>query len=459
MKINLLAEHCLIKAMLLPLMLFFINSYSFAQINKTYVSSESNQIQGLCLLCTVQNPQNIIGDNENNYTAMMVPIGLLANIEQTLVFPETASHFRKITIGIGTANTPVKQLPLGKIFIETFIGSTPNGDYKLVDNSMIKAEPTSKRGVIEFSPTKRFDRIKISFHSGLLNLGDELRIYYAYHLPIPFTTCGNPPLDPMAYYPFDGDLRDKIKGNDFIPEEHYSASYTNGLACAQALTSSEIDKFFTIEPITSKVFSTSFWARMETHMYIGTLGDLMGDIKLDPGDPPNQLNHYTIQYSPSPIEERLQICIYVNGKKQNCSTIHHTDVKNPLLISLPKASIDELIMYDRLLEEDEIKQLAESYNISFPTDSFNITNKKSKAEDEIFTIFPNPTAGQITLNGNILLLDSKISLRNTSGIEVYYTKFTSKTFDLPSSLPGGVYMLSLQTKDKKIYTRKIILTK
>ncbi|WP_347219596.1 T9SS type A sorting domain-containing protein [Chryseobacterium sp.] len=459
MKTNLLAGNWLVKARLLPLILLLINSYTFAQLDKTYVSSQNNQIQGLCLLCSVQNPQNVIGDNENNYTAMMVPIGLLANIEQTLVFPETASHFRKITIGIGTANTPVKQLPLGKIFIETFMGNTPNGDYKLVDNSMIKAEPISKRGVIEFSPTKRFDRIKLSFHSGLLNLGDELRIYYAHHLPIPFTACGNPPLDPMAYYPFDGDLKDKIKGNDIIPEDQYSASYTNGLACAQALTSSDIDKFYTIEPISAKVFSTSFWALMETHMYIGTLGDLMGDIKLDPSDPPNQLNHYTIQYSPSSTENYLQICIYVNGKKQNCSNLLNTDVKNPLLISLPKASIDELIMYDRLLDEDEIKQLAESYNIPFPTDSFNITNKKSNPEDEIFTIFPNPTAGQITLNGNILFLDSDISIRNTSGAEVYRAKFTSKTFDLPSSLPDGIYILSIQTKEKKMYTRKIILRK
>ncbi|MDN3695152.1 T9SS type A sorting domain-containing protein [Chryseobacterium tructae] len=72
---------------------------------------------------------------------------------------------------------------------------------------------------------------------------------------------------------------------------------------------------------------------------------------------------------------------------------------------------------------------------------------------------PNPTSGQITLDGNILMIGSEISIRNTSGTEVYHSLFRSKTFDLPSSLPAGVYMLTLQTKDKKVYTRKIILNR
>lgn len=459
MKINLLAEYCLIKAMLLPLMLFFMNSYFFAQIDKTYVSSQSHQIQGLCLLCSVQNPQNVIGDNENNYTAMMVPIGLLANIEQTLVFPETAPHFRKITIGIGTANTPVKQLPPGKVFIETFIGNTPNGDYKLVDNSMMIAEPTSKRGIIEFSPTKRFDRVKISFHSGLLNIGDELRIYYAHHLPTPFTTCGNPPLDPMAYYPFDGDLKDKIRGLDIIPEDQDSAAYTNELACAQALTSSETSKFYTTEPIIKNELTMSFWARMESHLYISPLSAATLGVVLDPASPPNQLDHYVIQYRQTyPPSNNLNTCLYINGEKDNCSTLINTQSINPLLITLVKGSIDELILYDRFLNEEEIKDLALSYNIPF-TSMHRKVQQKHNVESNILTVSPNPTSGQITLDGNILLLNSEISIRNTSGTEVYHSRFRSKTFDLPSNLPEGVYILTVQTKDKKVYSRKIILKK
>ncbi len=436
-----------------------MNSYAFAQINKTYVSSQSHQIQGLCLLCSVQNPQNVIGDNENNYTAMMVPIGLLANIEQTLVFPETASHFRKITIGIGTANIPVKQLPSGKIFIETFIGNTPNGDYKLVDNSMIIAEPTSKRGVIEFLPTKSFDRIKISFHSGLLNLGDEFRIYYAHHLPIPFTTCGNPPLDPFAYYPLDNDLKDKIRELDLIPEEQDSAVYTSGLACAEALTSSEISKFYTVKPIINKELTMSFWARMEAYLYISSLNAANLGVILDPNSPPNQLNHYVIQYrQTNPPSNNLNACLYVNGEKDNCQMLTNTQSINPLLITLSKGSIDELILYDRYLNEEEIKDLALSYNIAFPTLYTNV-QQKNNMESNKLTISPNPTSGKITLDGNILLLNSKISIRNTSGTEVYRSKLSSETFDFPSNLPEGIYILSVETKDKKVYTRKIILTR
>ncbi|WP_410492603.1 T9SS type A sorting domain-containing protein [Chryseobacterium sp. c4a] len=80
-------------------------------------------------------------------------------------------------------------------------------------------------------------------------------------------------------------------------------------------------------------------------------------------------------------------------------------------------------------------------------------------ETETVTVSPNPSNGQIHLDGNTILTDSNITIANTSGKEIYRSKSTSKTFDLQTTLPAGIYILNLQTKDKKIHSRKIILTR
>ena len=77
-------------------------------------------------------------------------------------------------------------------------------------------------------------------------------------------------------------------------------------------------------------------------------------------------------------------------------------------------------------------------------------------EPVTFTAFGN-TNGQITLAGTVPLEDSNITITNISGKEVYRSKVQSKNIDLSSPLPGGIYILNLQTKENRIYSRKIII--
>ena len=130
---------------------------------------------------------------------------------------------------------------------------------------------------------------------------------------------------------------------------------------------------------------------------------------------------------------------------------------NTFSITLNKAQLDEFLIYDKKMPAHEFFN---AYNApQTGTQSIAVTNKQTVIENDILTVSPNPTTGSITLDGNILLLDADISIRNISGKEVHRTRFTSKTFELPSSLLAGVYMISVQTRDKKVYTRKVILTR
>jgi len=189
MKTYLLLSQRAMKAAILASFLFLTSTMSFAQIVKTYASSQTNQVLGICLGCGVLNPQNAVGSNENDYSTLQVSVGLLARTEQTLIFPTTniANNTNKLVLAIGSNGTPLSAQVLGGLSIETFNGNVSNNDYKTLDTQIITlgaGDPS--KGEIELTMNIPFDRIKINVNSGLVNIGGELRVYYAYQYKDPY---------------------------------------------------------------------------------------------------------------------------------------------------------------------------------------------------------------------------------------------------------------------------------
>lgn len=143
---NLPAGRFLIKTALLTSLLFLMSTLIFAQ--KVYANNQTTQIYGGCLLCSIQNPQNAVGNNENDYSSMRIPLGAIARLEQNLIFPATTKQ-NKIVIGIGTDQVLSLAL-LGGVAIETFNGDVSNNDYKIITNDLFKLEISNpSRGTIE----------------------------------------------------------------------------------------------------------------------------------------------------------------------------------------------------------------------------------------------------------------------------------------------------------------------
>ncbi|PTT40339.1 hypothetical protein DBR28_06020, partial [Chryseobacterium sp. HMWF028] len=487
------------KTALLTSLLFFMSTLIFAQ--KVYANNQTSQIYGGCLLCSIQNPQNAVGNNENDYSSMRIPLGAIARLEQSLIFPTTTKQ-NKIVIGIGTDQVLSLAL-LGGVAIETFNGNTSNNDYKIITNDLLKLEISNpSRGTIEVFVSKPYDRLKITLNSGLLNLNSILRIYYIYHKP---EACTFPPFDPLHYYSFNGNINDAVNGYNMTSTN--VPIFQNNMPCGQGLGTTPEALKYTLTAGYKKEngktssdlalnHTVSFWAKTEQKQegstspavvvepIIDKLTILPDSLKLNissayPGfglydhlefsRAPNistVFNHYVISTENGTIE------LYKNGEKvvHNLATVHLSwehfllsllgdSVSN--IITLDQAQIDEFVVYDKVLTPEEIQILYTSYNRLPSTSSDPTVNRmKNIPTKELFTVSPNPSNGQITLDGDILLLpDSQISLRNLSGKEVYHSKLSFKTFDLPAILPDGVYILNLKTKDGKAYTRKIILTR
>lgn len=421
MKIYLLAGCTLRKAILFPLLVFFMNTVLYAQ--QVYVSSQSNQRYGPCGGCSVQNPENAVGPDESSYAAMNIPVGLFASMEQTLIFPSVKTY-SKVVIGIGGNQAGLSVQLLGGVSVQTYNGNVANNDFKSVSTEILKvgaADPS--RGTIEFTPTKPYDRVVLRVGTGI-NINGGLRVYYAYQLDrvyasseshlvmCPGCTVQNPQ---NAVGPNEIDFSKLIQPSSEI----------DGVPVSQSL------QFPTIKTATKLVIGVSSDGKpidqvIDKEVTIGTTNSndsnsemISGGLKIDPQNP----NKGTIEF----------------------------------VTSLPYDGVIFVMKISRYYTNDLKIHYAYQENVHQPVPSANVM--KAVSAEKVLTLFPNPTTRQITLEGNIDFTDAYIFISNTFGKEVFRSKFRSKTIDLPAALPGGVYMLTVQTKDKETYTHKIILTR
>ncbi|WP_160138715.1 T9SS type A sorting domain-containing protein [Chryseobacterium sp. c4a] len=496
MKKTFLQQGIMHKALLFTL-LFLTGILSYAQ-DKVYASSQTNQVNGLCLICGVQNPENAVGSNEDNYSAFRIGLDANATVNQTLIFPASVTqYYAKIVIGIGAGMDNLSTELLKGVSIETFLGNISNNDKMGITGDILKISSNPKRGTVEFTPKKAFDRIKISLkNNGTLNLDDRLRIYYAYHIPSDYTTCNPPPFKPLIYIPFDGNTKMSPLSlgygvySDLPSIPDLPITYRNNMACGNSLYSFGITEFNNGGLIADPDSTTiAFWAqsdanssdpRLNVSAFVVYFSLTKDNIKFRPvvgkfdtapitivPNSANQLSHYVITRNVTRSTKEITTCLYKNGHKISSSSTTYTSEFPPYNternISMLDTQIDEYLLYKEALTEDQVLELYCSYSKSqgcSPSSGLApATESKITSENEQLIISPNPTTGQITLDGNVLMIDADIAITNTSGKEVYHSKYSSKTFDLPATLPGGVYILTLKTKQGRSYSKKVLLTR
>ncbi|BAP30189.1 uncharacterized protein CHSO_1152 [Chryseobacterium sp. StRB126] len=422
MKIYVLAVCILRKAMLLPLLMFIASTLVYAQ--QVYVSSQSSQIYGVCFACSVQDPENAIGSDESNYAFMRIPLGAFASIEQTLIFPSVKTY-SKVVIGIGTNQAGLSVQLLGGVSVETFNGNVSNNDYRIVNNEILKIGATDpSKGTIEFTTNKPYDRIVLRFTSGV-GLNGGLQIYYTYQLDkvyassetriikCPGCSVQNPQ---NAVGPNENDFSKLIapsSGSFYSVEQalHFPNEKTfTKLVIGVGSDSKPIDQVIDKE------------VKINTNITGEVLVELiMGRLKKDPQDPYKGVIEFITSYPYDQVVLNLSVS--------------------------PNSARDLKIHY------------AYQENVYQPVTVASANAMKTVPIEKVLTVFPNPTTGSVTLQGNVDFTDADIFINNTLGKEVFRSKFRSKTIDLPATLPGGIYMLSVQTKDREIYTHKIILTR
>jgi hypothetical protein len=461
---------------------------------KNYASSQTNQTIFPCVLCSIQNPANAVGSNENDYATFSIPVGLLGgSVVQTLYFPATVdSSF--LVLGIGSSGSLLSLNLLGGVTVETFLGSVSNNDAKVIDSTALHLLADTTKATVILFKTKAFDRVKVTLKS-LVGLLNNIRLYYTYN-STSIGPCGYIPPAPLAWYPFNGNALDSTQhGYD---DTNTNCFFTDGV-CKQAIASTESNfgMLITNFPLLTGSQTISVWIKdgkrpgneTGTGVYAGVVYfgfekrpsplrsfchvSLAREGSFPLSSPFISLGVYdidtaymqlTVVYNASGNKE---VALYINGQLSVIGNLIGTLlIPSSNIFVLPQfVNVDDLIIYDRALSEEEIIALYRSYT------SPNSPNQKQTANTpalkrtietpavQPLNFYPNPTTGIIRIKSKIDLSGSIITIYTMNGKEINRIVLQSNTIQIPASIPADTYLIRLQKKDGEIQTGKVILKK
>jgi gliding motility-associated-like protein len=145
--------------------------------------SQTNSTGGvLCVACGTTNGDAAVDNNGNSFSQIHIVAGLAASSEQTLRFANTGIAGDSVTVDLGYPGSLADLGLLSQIQIGTLNGTTDNGDKFTVNSSLltIKLLNGTSRFRVTFAATKAFDRVQITFNSGLLTALSAVNVYDAY---------------------------------------------------------------------------------------------------------------------------------------------------------------------------------------------------------------------------------------------------------------------------------------
>lgn len=146
-----------------------------------FALTQNSNVNGICVGCSIQDPNNSVDTDTLNYTRMSVPVGLLGGYAtQQLIFNEAGSVGDTVSVllkfPVGVADVGV----LSQIQIGSFNGTTYNNDLTAIGGlASVRLLPGGRSALVRFAPSAAFDRVEVRLNSGLAALLTSLDIYYA----------------------------------------------------------------------------------------------------------------------------------------------------------------------------------------------------------------------------------------------------------------------------------------
>ncbi|MBD1395326.1 gliding motility-associated C-terminal domain-containing protein [Mucilaginibacter glaciei] len=145
-------------------------------------STQTIDINGLCIGCTVTNPSNAADADTTTASQINVPLAALgAYAAQTLIFADGGLAGDTVTVKI---NVPANLATVGlldQLQIASFNGATYNGDRINLNNSLIRIQLLSggTTALVKFVPGAAFDRVEVRLNSTVASLLNSVSIFFA----------------------------------------------------------------------------------------------------------------------------------------------------------------------------------------------------------------------------------------------------------------------------------------
>jgi gliding motility-associated-like protein len=152
----------------------------------TYADQQTSPIiGGICLGCSVQNPNLAVDGDTTTASQEVITVGVAGSVGQLLKFPGTYQAGDSISFTLGVPNQLLSAQLLSGIRVQTFNGTTPNNDAITLDNDLVNLQalgldPTGSVGKfrVTIPVNSGFDGAQVDL-TGLVSGLTNLNIYEA----------------------------------------------------------------------------------------------------------------------------------------------------------------------------------------------------------------------------------------------------------------------------------------
>ncbi|RYE21797.1 MAG: hypothetical protein EOP51_14745, partial [Sphingobacteriales bacterium] len=146
--------------------------------NCNAANSQQSGINGICLLCSVQNPGNSVDDNFTNFATLSLPVGVGGSAYQRLIFPTPGVGTDSIRLDLETPGGLADVTALGGIQVRVMNGGTVVATYNLSSSLLNLTLLSGNRFRATLPAVGNYDRVEVRA-AGLVSALMNVRIYGA----------------------------------------------------------------------------------------------------------------------------------------------------------------------------------------------------------------------------------------------------------------------------------------
>ncbi len=145
-----------------------------------FANAATSSINGLCLLCAVNNPDNAVDNDTTNFANISIPVGVAGDVTYTLNFGGLAAAGDTVKLRFATPGGLLDATALGRIEITSFNGAASNGDTRALNSSLLRVELLggANQQAVLFAPGAPYTSIQIRVRS-LVGALMNVNVYYA----------------------------------------------------------------------------------------------------------------------------------------------------------------------------------------------------------------------------------------------------------------------------------------
>ncbi|MGI4803128.1 MAG: gliding motility-associated C-terminal domain-containing protein [Janthinobacterium lividum] len=145
-------------------------------------STQTNAVDGLCVSCTIINPNNVVDADMSTFARFNIPAGVTGgNITQRLIFADQGIVGDTVQILVHVPNTVLSAQILNGLQLTSYNGTTSNNDQTNASTGLagLQILGGGDQALLKFAPQAPFTAVELQLNAGATSALITLDVFYA----------------------------------------------------------------------------------------------------------------------------------------------------------------------------------------------------------------------------------------------------------------------------------------